>query len=240
MVETVETLINYKWKLKLLPFRASLPQWGFWEKERLSAMYDAIRPGDTIIDIGAEQGDMTALFKKWTGIDGKIIIVEPSPGFWPNIKATFEANKLEPYSCFPVLLYNETTSGWDQDFDYGLGIWPTQANGDTSDNVGFSHVNEKPDIPTVCLDEIDLPKIDILTMDVEGTEYEILQGAEETIKKDKPILFISVHPEFMWREHHHSPDDLLVMLDNWGYDATYLAFDHEQHYMFKPRAENVS
>lgn len=242
MTDMVDTLINYRWNLKLLPFRASLPQWGFWEKERLAAMYNAIRPGDTIIDVGAEQGDMTALFAKWAGKDGKVIIIEPSPGFWPNIKATFEANNLVPYQAFQVLVSNETTESiiplpfpLTPSAVEGSG-WPNAASSYVSDDVGFSHLTEKPDIPVMKIDDMKLVHVDIITMDIEGSEYEALQGARETIMRDMPILFISVHPEFMWKAHHHSPDDLHVMLDNWGYDATYLAFDHEQHYMYKPRS----
>jgi FkbM family methyltransferase len=226
-----ETLINYKWKLNLLDFRATIPSWPFWEKERLAAMYNAIRPGDHILDIGAEQGDLSVLFKKWAGKDGKVTLVEPSPGFWPNIKATFEMNDEQPFRCYQTLVSNETTGNAAE---HG-GTWPDVANGEVSDDVGFSHLNEKPDIPVLKIDDMDLPKVDIITMDIEGSEYEALQGAQETIMRDKPILFISVHPEFMWKAHHHSTDDLHVMLDNWGYDATYLAFDHEQHYMYKAR-----
>lgn len=227
-----KVFVNHKWELDLLPFRASMPSWDFWEKERLTAMYNAIRLGDTILDIGAEQGDLSVLFKKWSGNTGKIILVEPSRGFWPNIKATFEMNNERPFRCYQALVSNESSSLAS---NHG-SVWPDAADGQVSSEVGFSHLNEKPDIPVLTIDEMDLPHVDVITMDIEGSEYEALQGAETTIKQDKPILFISIHPEFMWHEHHHTPDDLHVMLSNWGYDGTYLASDHEQHYLYKPRS----
>lgn len=233
MAETFPTVINHRWTLNLLEHRALNLNWPWWEKERLAAMYNAIRPGDNILDIGAEQGDMTALFAKWIGPEGAMVIVEPSPGFWPNIKATFEANDLVPYQTWQVLVSNETTTVQTHPNN---SLWPAAADGEISDSVGFSHLNEKPDIPVMKIDDMNLPPIDVITMDIEGSEYEALQGAEQMIKRDKPIMFISVHPEFMWKAHHHSPDDLHVMLDHWGYDGTYLAFDHEQHWMYKARA----
>jgi FkbM family methyltransferase len=235
-IETIPTTINYKWTLNLLPFRASLPQWGFWEKERLAAMYDAIRPNDVILDIGAEQGDMTALFATWAGAGGKIIAIEPSPGFIPNIAATFAANNLKLDMLIQALVDNKTTEGWSME-RAAVDVAKAMELG-VSSEVGFAHLNENPPIDHLAIDTLELEQLNIITMDIEGSEYEALQGAEKTIKRCKPILFISVHPEFMWREHHHSPDDLLVMLDQWGYEPTYLAFDHEQHYMFKPRATN--
>lgn len=231
MVDTQKTLINYKWELNLLPFRATLPIWSFWEKERLAAMYTAIRPGDTIVDVGAEQGDMSALFLKWAGKDGRIVLIEPSPGFWPNIKATFEANNLVPYQAHQVLVSNAVESDWEPE----PTLYPAVAEGEVSDNVGFSHLTEKPDIPVITIDSLNLDHIDVITMDIEGSEYEALQGAEHIIMRDKPALFISIHPAFMYNGHGHTSDDLIHMLDKWGYDNTFLGYDHESHHMFKAR-----
>lgn len=230
MTDIVDTLINNKWNIKLPKHRAEVPNWPFWEKERLAAMYAAIRPGDTVLDIGAEQGDLSALFGKWAGPAGRMILVEPSPGFWPNIKATFEANGLKPYLCFQALIGDETT----ERLAPTLGQWPEVANGDISLEVGFSHLNEKPDIPVVKIDDLELPAIDIITIDIEGSEYQAVQGMQELIKKSRPTIFISIHPEFMWKEHRHTSDDLHVMLQKLGYKGVYLATDHEQHWVYKP------
>ena len=233
MTKFIDVLVNGKWNIKLPEHIADLPMWKFWEKERMAAMYAAIRPTDTILDIGTCNGDMSAIFASWLSDKGRIILVEPSPDFWPLIKAIFEANKLIPYQTFPVLVSNESNDTPDA----SQATWPDAAYDDIKLETGFAHLNEKPDIPVIKIDDMQLQKIDIITMDIEGSEYEALQGAEQTILKDKPTIFVSVHPEFMWREHHHSPDDLLVMLQKWGYEMTYLGFDHEQHYLGKYRGE---
>lgn len=236
--------INDKWPIRFPEHIADLPSWKFWEKERMAAMYAAIRPTDNILDIGTCNGDMSAVFATWVP-QGNIILVEPSPDFWPLIKAIFDENKLKPLRCLPVLVSNVTEPSWEQWRQTVSDIfpWPVEAKDPIKLETGFAHLNEKPKIPVVKIDDLDLynpdtglgvDKIDIITIDIEGSEYEALQGAEQTIKRDKPTLFISIHPEFMWREHHHSPDDLHVMLKNWGYVGTYLAFDHEQHFMYKP------
>lgn len=235
MTKMFNTRVNGKWNIVLPEHRATVPNWPFWEKERLAAMYAAIRPGDAILDIGAEQGDMSALFAKWAGPNGDITLIEPSQGFWPNIKATFEANGLKPYRCYQALV-SRKTEAQITDVQGKLYEWPVAARGEINLDVGFSHLNEKPDIPVVAIDDLDLPDVDIITMDIEGSEYEAVEGMLKTIDKFKPTIFISVHPEFMWREHGHTPDDLHVMLHKAGYEGTYLAFDHEQHWMYKPKA----
>lgn len=222
-------MMDDKWAVKLPEHLADLPQWKFWEKERMAAMYAAIRSTDTILDIGTCNGDMSAVFASWIP-QGKMILVEPSADFWVYIKGIFEANGLKPWQCFPVLVSNETTNS----IIPMPGSYPSSADLEMKLETGFAHLSEKPDIPVMKIDDMGLPKVDIVTMDIEGTEYEALAGAEQTLLRDRPIVFVSVHPEFMWREHHHSTDDLHVMMKKFGYEPTYLAFDHEQHWMYKP------
>lgn len=227
-------MMDDRWAVKLPEHLADLPQWKFWEKERMAAMYAAIRPTDTILDIGTCNGDMSAVFASWIP-QGKIILVEPSPDFWVYIKGIFEANGLTPAECWEVLVANEAPS--DDWYDYkkrNPDLYPESAKLEMKLETGFAHISERPKIPVVKIDDMGLPKIDIITMDIEGTEYEALAGAEKVLLRDRPIVFVSVHPEFMWREHHHSTDDLHVMMKKLGYEPNYLAFDHEQHWMYKP------
>jgi len=76
---------------------------------------------------------------------------------------------------------------------------------------------------------------DVITIDVEGSELEVLRGAEQTLRALRPIVFVSVHPEFMRERWGQTPDDLLVQMEMWDYIPTYLGYDHEQHWIFKPR-----
>ena len=40
---------------------------------------------------------------------------------------------------------------------------------------------------------------DHISVDCEGSDWEVLKGAEQTLKEHKPKLWISIHPEFMFR-----------------------------------------
>ena len=52
-------------------------------------------------------------------------------------------------------------------------------------------------IPAVSIDDekirLNLPKIDFIKLDVEGSEQEVLKGAYKTIEKDRPQLAISIY-----------------------------------------------
>jgi len=227
MTETIKTLINNKWEINLLPFRAEALHWTFWEKERLQAMHCVIRDGDVLIDVGAEQGDLTTLFATW-GAD--VIAIEPSAKFIPNISKTFKANNVEPMVIINCLADKETSENFDLQAEVDKAN--KLADGEPNIGAGFVHLSENPDVSHMAIDELKI-EVNVITIDVEGSEYEVLQGAEKTLLRDKPIVFVSIHPEFMWTAHHHSPDDLITMMKKWGYREYYLAFDHEQHYMFK-------
>ena len=62
------------------------------------------------------------------------------------------------------------------------------------------------------LDSLALPALSIIKIDVEGYDLEVVRGAQETIRRDKPILFC---------EAHASPKTvkLIGLLDQWGYDT---------------------
>jgi FkbM family methyltransferase len=46
------------------------------------------------------------------------------------------------------------------------------------------------DVPQITIDSLALPRLDLLKLDVEGMEPEALDGAAETIRRCKPILWI--------------------------------------------------
>jgi len=44
-----------------------------------------------------------------------------------------------------------------------------------------------------CIEKKDLPKPDLIKIDIEGMEYNALLGMAETLNKHKPLLYIEIH-----------------------------------------------
>tara|TARA_B100000029_G_scaffold339083_1_gene331242 strand:- start:14 stop:691 length:678 start_codon:yes stop_codon:yes gene_type:complete len=65
-----------------------------------------------------------------------------------------------------------------------------------------------PDIvvKTKTLDSYEFDKIDFIKMDVEWFELRVLQGAEQTIKKHKPVMYIEMHDT-----------QAFTLMKEWGY-----------------------
>ena len=66
-------------------------------------------------------------------------------------------------------------------------------------------------VPLHCFDDVFvLPRLDLLKIDVEGMELGVLLGAEETIKKFRPVIY-------MENDHREKSRDLLKFLFNHEY-----------------------
>ena len=55
---------------------------------------------------------------------------------------------------------------------------------------GAIHVEGAGNIPTVIIDDMDLPACDLIQLDIEGYEYFALLGAQRTIEKYHPLLML--------------------------------------------------
>lgn len=59
------------------------------------------------------------------------------------------------------------------------------------ENIGQDIDYSKPSmmVRTLAIDSLDLPRLDLLKLDIEGMELEAMEGAKETIKRCKPVIY---------------------------------------------------
>jgi hypothetical protein len=91
-VKFVEKLVCKKYRVKVPEFLEErwIPD---WEAERFASMRANLKEGDTLFDVGAEAGWISAIYAQFVG-GGNMVLVEPCAELWPSIKATWEANEL--------------------------------------------------------------------------------------------------------------------------------------------------
>ena len=84
------------------------------------------------------------------------------------------------------------------------------------DEIGGFYVNEnKGNIPTLRIDDLNLSSCDFIQLDVEGYQLFALRGAINTIQKFKPVISI----ELDWIERYNfSHRDIINLLINLGYE----------------------
>jgi FkbM family methyltransferase len=190
-----------------------------------------------VFDIGAEEGDFPALFTKW---GAKVHLFEPNPLVWPNIRAIFEANKMQPAGYF-VGFAGDTTNLSPADIEPIIAQpdrdgWPACAYGELIGNHGFRTIAERShDTPSITIDDY-VAKTSVIpwviTIDVEGAELKVLKGAEHTLRNNEVDVFVSIHPEMMVQSYGTVMHDLMQYMHGIGYFEEYITFDHELHYHF--------
>ncbi|RTK94023.1 FkbM family methyltransferase [Candidatus Saccharibacteria bacterium] len=246
MTEMVKARLNGKWDIILPEHRAARPEWTTgWEPERLDALEseikDQISKGQTpvVYDIGTEEGDMTGLYAQW---GASVHAFEPNPRVWPNIKAIWEANNLPPLEGFFVGFAAAKTDIRPENIEAIIDQpivdgWPFCAHGEVIGDHGFRTIAERSgDTPSVRIDDyVSLTEEPptIITMDVEGAEFEVLKGAELILEQFSPVVFISVHPEFMFKDYGTYEADMHLWLRQQGYTGRHFAYDHEHHWEYR-------
>ena len=247
-VPMVPVRINGNWDLHLPEHRAVRPDWytdAGWERARLDSMRAHLKAGDTIIDVGAEEGDLPGLWASW---GCRVALIEPKPETWANIRAVWEGNALAHPEALFVGFASDAT-----DLDpprphpgasgYALGPdgWPACAHGEVIGDHGFAHLSQQDDsIPQTTLDDFVAHEgliVDAITMDVEGSELRVLHGARRVLRAMGPQVWVSVHADRDWMVAEYGGADradIDAFMASVGYGSEFLAQDHEQHVRYFP------
>jgi FkbM family methyltransferase len=159
--------------------------WHYYQKEKT-----IVEKGEIILDIGTAEG----LFPL-TVIDNckHVYMVEPSKIFIDCLKKTF-VNHLDKVTLFNVAVGNED------------GIIPFDENS----LDGKVAVDNDDNTYKITISKIDTllknKKITYLKADIEGFELEMLKGAVETIKKNKPKIAITTY------HTQNNPDEIIALI----------------------------
>jgi hypothetical protein len=59
----------------------------------------------------------------------------------------------------------------------------------------------------------------------------VLRGARDTLERAHPLLFVSIHPDFMQENYGDDANAIFVMMAELGYHSHLLADVHEEHWL---------
>jgi len=69
----------------------------------------------------------------------------------------------------------------------------------------------------------------LIKVDVEGAELIVLRGATRLVRRHRPAILLSVHPQFL-ASFRHTAGDIAAFLGEHGYRWFVLGTDHEEHW----------
>ncbi len=140
-----------------------------YEKEERKLFCDAILPGSTVLDVGANIGVFTLLAAKR---GARVYAIEADP---ENARMLKHHVELNGYSD-KVTVFEIGASDRDQ-------VLPLYRNAANSGGSTLYGTGEAVDIRCRSIDSLNLPPIDVCKMDVEGGEWAALQGMSATISR---------------------------------------------------------
>lgn len=139
-----------------------------------------------IVDLGANEGFYT-LMAKAKSPKARIISVEPNPYAFKLLKKNVKSNKLKGVS-----IINKAVSSKKGKIDFEV-VKGRTAIGATKVYKKYRKLGlEKIKVDTISLDQLlknyKLERIDVLKIDVEGSEVEILKSSKNSFNKIKKIV----------------------------------------------------
>ncbi|MCX7304464.1 MAG: FkbM family methyltransferase [Hyphomicrobiales bacterium] len=153
----------------------------FFEAMELEELRKVVRPGARVVDVGANTGNHTVFFAGPMRASS-VTPFEPLPAAADVLRATVARNGLRTVDLGKLLIGVSDRAGRARlvfSERGGLG-----ATGLRSDPHG--------DIVVATLDSMLSAPVDLLKIDVEGMEMQVLSGAEDTIGRWRPMIFIEV------------------------------------------------
>jgi FkbM family methyltransferase len=155
-----------------------------------------VRPGMVAVDVGANWGLHTLLLSRLVGPTGRVVALEPYRPAFAELRWHIRANHLE--NVIPI----EAAVG-DRDGECDFVPGDSASTGRVADAVKASGPSAGEPIEgalrvEICrLDSLasrlDLERLDLVKVDVEGAESRVLCGAEQVTARFRPIFVIDLH-----------------------------------------------
>jgi FkbM family methyltransferase len=186
------------------------------EGDLLHCLRGIVRPGDTVLEVGANVGIFTVLLARWLAPTGRVFAFEPTP----MAKAALEDHLIlngveEMVTVIPDALSDKPGQS---------GFYVEGTSGQNTLSVTHSRLPDAECI-TVSVDTLDafcrannlMPSL--IKIDVEGFEYHVLRGSLQTLVRAAPFVVVEFHP-MLWAETGVTRPAIEEFLDRVQYNCT--------------------
>ena len=172
-----------------------------------------IKKNDIVLDVGSHVGYYTLLLSDLVGVNGKVFAFEPEFSNFNLLKKNLNINQ-----CKNVVVENKAVSVYTGKSRLYL----------CKDNSGMHRLNQSK----YCKDFIDtnviglddyfvgnplIDKIRFVKIDVEGSEFDVLNGMKLILEKNTDIIILMEFIVDNLVEHGSIPIDILLFLSNYGF-----------------------
>jgi len=169
-----------------------------------------LKPGDTVLDVGANIGWFSLLFAQCVGKSGSVLAYEPMPAIASKLKRNLELNQADNVSVSNLALSDH--SGIARFYAGHESNTGTSSLREPNNSAGSIEVQLAP-FDTIFEDR---SKVTLVKIDVEGAELQVLRGMEKLLRIAQPILLLEVTDKFL-RDMGDSAESMLQFVAQLGY-----------------------
>lgn len=146
-----------------------------------------VKPGDWVIDVGANVGHYTKRLSELVGRSGRVLSFEPVPTTFSFLAANSSLFTHANVTLFNIAVSNKTEL-------VGISV-PYCSSG--LKNYYLAQLTNDPSglrVMTVSIDSLDIAhRVSLVKIDTEGYEDVVLQGMEKTLLRDLPVLIVETN-----------------------------------------------
>jgi len=144
-------------------------------------MYRQLQPGDVVVDAGAFPGDYTLFAARQVGEEGQVYAFEPDGKNRAVLERNIRKSGFTNIQVIPMGLWNrETTLSLDSQ-----GV-ASQVQQEGSCSIQVTRLDR-------FMEKQNVPRIDVIKMDIEGAELEALEGARQTLSQCQYTCIATYH-----------------------------------------------
>jgi FkbM family methyltransferase len=218
------------WNLDLRDMaQRSLYYTGYYERSTGRLLADEFKGGDIFADVGAHIGiHALPAAKQLNRLGGHVFAFEPGPDSIKKIEVAAKGAGLTNYTVVPTALGRtpgvvELHAG-DADTLTEVGMRSIYGSGDVIDSVPLATFDS-------WAEEAGLQRLDVVKIDVEGSELDVLLGMRRSLRSLRPRLVIIEVIEENLRRGGCSPAEVLELMADCGY---VVAGETERDVLFRP------
>jgi len=197
-----------------------ITNYGYWEQHLFYFYSNFIKSNYTIIDGGANLGFHSIQFAKLAN-NGTVYSFEPQPLIYNILTTNILIN-----GATDIIKQYKLGLGDGSDVELKMTPLSEQHFSDTCINYGgrgLTDSNEGEEkVELITIDNLNLSKLDLIKLDVQGFEFKTLKGGEKTIKNNYPLMFIENYP------NSEQDQKVIDLIKEWGYEIYRLQISHKE------------
>lgn len=191
-----------------------------FEPNTLDFIRDNLKPGQTVLDVGANVGYLSLFCSKLVTSTGRAIAFEPSEFAFNLLQKNKKINNFTNLEIYQVGLGERNEIAEFNSGEPGMEVYNSLGTitHRSADPQKFERVKVQLFKGSEWLHDKKVEHIHLMKLDVEGGEYTVLKGLLEMFQAHKiSRLLIEITHEMSQAFGYH-PSDIIIMLRECGYD----------------------